>query len=196
MRSNQRSTPRNMALTLSIALFGCVGNIEGPPSDVPEDSSPNDEPLNALVGDELMALGRVVTRAQPAAELVELSAGLRPSAAAPNKLLALWVDVHARASYLELSRAHPPSGTRLPVGGTVVRALWSEGRVSAFTVLVQREAGFNPPSDLWFGEYDANGQVKLDRATNEPREGALQPCSGCHEGRADHGFVFGLPGQT
>jgi hypothetical protein len=53
--------------------------------------------------------------------------------------------------------------------------------------------GFSPEhGDWWYGVLDVDGWPAFEG--DEPMMGALEDrCAACHAGRADDGFLFGVP---
>jgi hypothetical protein len=123
----------------------------------------------------------------------KLNAAPVPSIAVPGSSLDLYVSEDGIDHYMQARMDASGSRTALPEGTVILRVVRDgAGRVAKYTVLAQREPGFNPPSDLWFAVYDTEGKLARD-AMGAPVEGAITSCTTCHLSRADDGYVFGMP---
>ena len=123
----------------------------------------------------------------------KLNAAPVPSIAVPGSSLDLYVSEDGIDHYMQARMDASGSRTALPEGTVILRVVRDgAGKVAKYTVLAQREPGFNPPSDLWFAVYDTEGKLARD-AMGAPVEGAITSCTTCHLSRADDGYVFGMP---
>ena len=176
---------------LTLLSGGCLGEVaiaplpltKGPPPTAGPSMEPGFEPsLEPTLASILSSFP------EPMEKLNEQP---MESVIAPGTFLDLWVGETGRALYAQARLAE--SGTRmvLPVGTTVLRVLRdAQGNVTKYTVLTKREPGFNPPSDLWFAVYRADGALAWD-AGGAPMAGKLESCTNCHLSRANDGYVFG-----
>ena len=113
----------------------------------------------------------------------KLNAAPVPSIAVPGSSLDLYVSENGMDHYMLARMDATGSKTALPEGTVILRVVRdAAGKVSKYTVLAQREPGFNPPSDLWFAVYDTEGKLARD-ATGAPVEGAITSCTSCHLSR-------------
>jgi hypothetical protein len=95
--------------------------------------------------------------------------------------------------YLQVRTSRSGSQIVLPVGTTILRVLRDhEGRITRFTSIVKQDAGFFPPSDLFFTVFEPDGQ-KARESDGTLLEGKLDACMICHRDRAADGYVFGWP---
>jgi hypothetical protein len=123
----------------------------------------------------------------------KLNAAPVPSIAVPGSSLDLYVSEDGIDHYMQARMDASGSRTALPEGTVILRVVRDgAGKVAKYTVLAQREPGFNPPSDLWFAVYDTEGKLARD-AMGAPVEGPIASCTTCHLSRADDGYVFGMP---
>ena len=104
----------------------------------------------------------------------------------------LWVSRTGWEEYSQISARRNGSGVTLPVGTTILRAVrdGQTQRILKYTAMTKREPGFDPPADLWFAVYDANGDLVRTPEGKELR-GKLPTCVVCHLGRASDGYAFG-----
>ena len=104
----------------------------------------------------------------------------------------LWVSRTGWDEYSRIRARENGSGVTLPVGTTVLRAVrdGTSQQILKYTALTKREAGFDPPADLWFAVYDANGDLVRTPEGKELR-GKMPACVVCHLARAQDGYVFG-----
>lgn len=155
----------------TIALSSCMGQLEGQP---PEPAL--EKVLGGMPG-----------------PMMKINEQPLPSLAAPGQQIDLWVSEDASRDYLRVRPDETGSGAKLPVDSGIVRAIRNaDGRVTKYTALMQRPAGFHPPSDLWFAVYDDEGELARDEA-GAFMQGPLTVCVTCHLTRADDGYVFGAP---
>ena len=166
---------------------GSDGFVFGPPAAT-QPTIPGNPPTGPAPVDDAAVTERLLRLF--AGPMVKVNDGPLPSLAVPDATIDLWVSESARDLYSRLNPDREGSGVQLPVGAVVVRAIRDGGgQVQRYTALARREAGFHPPSDLWFGVFDAHGQ-----ATEDPREhGKGEACVSCHLQRAQDGFLFGPP---
>lgn len=104
----------------------------------------------------------------------------------------LWVSRTGWEEYSQISARRSGSGVTLPVGTTILRAVrdGQTQRILKYTAMMKREPGYDPPADLWFAVYDANGDLVRTPEGKELR-GKLPACVVCHLGRANDGYAFG-----
>ena len=104
----------------------------------------------------------------------------------------LWVSRTGWEEYSQISARRTGSGITLPVGTTVLRAVrdGQTQQILKYTALMKREAGYDPPADMWFAVYDANGDLVRTPEGKELR-GRMPACVVCHLARANDGYVFG-----
>lgn len=174
-------SPTVRILTVSIVLYAlpACGNdpflMEAPP--------PGTTPAPALP----TVLPRVLdTFAEPLKQMHEPM----PSLTAEGTI-ELWVSRTGWEEYSQISAQHNGSGIVLPVGTTVLRAVRDpQGQIIKYTALVKREAGFDPPADLWWAVYNSIGEL-VRRPDGTEMRGKLPACVVCHLSRAEDGYVFG-----
>jgi len=204
-RSTFAVVPLALALTAAAVTAGCdpaIGEIGlhplPPPTSAPG-PAPGTAPMPA-------ALPGPAAQPDPAEEGVlkalfdefglpmhKLNAAPVPSIAVPGSSLDLYVSEDGIDHYMQARMDASGSRTALPEGTVILRVVRDgAGKVAKYTVLAQREPGFNPPSDLWFAVYDTEGKLARD-AMGAPVEGAITSCTTCHLSRADDGYVFGMP---
>ncbi len=141
--------------------------------------------------DDSLLLGFVSERRNAGFERV--NAAPYPSEVSSNKIN-VFVSSFAVAEYLETRPELDSSEGMLPRGAFVVREIVDEsGEVSKLTAIYRGPRGYNPESgDFWFAVADPDGNPAT-REDGTKMVGALQSCSGCHAGRAQADYLFGVP---
>jgi hypothetical protein len=157
----------------------------GAPEQVTEQGGANPAPAAALPA----VLPRVLDLfSEP---LIQMNEAPMPSLTAAEGTIELWVSRTGWEAYGQVRAHQNGSHVTLPVGTTVLRAVRDpQGQITKYTALVKREPGFDPPGDLWFGVYDASGDLVRTPEGKELR-GKLPACMICHLARAEDGYVFG-----
>ena len=115
------------------------------------------------------------------------------SKAAENAWVQEWVSSDVYAAYSSIRPDASGSGVVLPVGTTIVRAVYdAQGQPTELTVMMKGPSGYNPElGDWWFGLADANGvPVTTDGGV---MMGRLTQCYSCHQPRSADDFLFGVP---
>jgi hypothetical protein len=104
----------------------------------------------------------------------------------------LWVSRTGWQEYNQITARRNGSGVTLPVGTTILRAVRDvqSERIVKYTAMMKREPGYDPPADMWFAVYDANGDLVRAPDGKELR-GKMPACVVCHLARAEDGYVFG-----
>lgn len=105
-----------------------------------------------------------------------------------------WVDVFitraAATAYLEALVRQP----RIDSGTVIVRAVLDEaGAMKKLTVMAKAPAGYYPDGGDWLYAVTAPDGTPLPDEAGQAQWGRLSDCAACHEGRRDHGWLFGLP---
>ena len=166
---------------------GCGGDPWAAPGEVP--AAP---PAAAPVADSA-SLQAVLPRVLDlfAEPLKQMSDTPMPSLAAEGSI-ELWVSRTGWEEYGQISARRYGSGVTLPVGTTILRAVRDSEthRIVKYTAMMKRERGYDPPADMWFAVYDANGDLVRTPEGKELR-GKLPTCVICHLARANDGYAFG-----
>jgi hypothetical protein len=174
-------------LTVAGAASGCGGDPWAAPGEVPAEP-PAAQPVAG--SSQLQAvLPRVLDLfAEP---LKPMSDVPMPSLAAEGSI-ELWVSRTGWEEYGQISARRFGSNVTLPVGTTILRAVREPEtqRIVKYTAMMKRERGYDPPADMWFAVYDANGDLVRTPEGKELR-GKLPTCVICHLARANDGYVFG-----
>jgi hypothetical protein len=102
----------------------------------------------------------------------------------------VWVSMNAYAAYAGIVPDVDGSGIVAPEGTMLVReVLGASGVVAKLTLMYKGPPGYNPGvGDYWFGVTDVRGVPE--------KTGRLGECYGCHQDRADDGFLFGVPADV
>jgi hypothetical protein len=163
----------------SLALVGCViPDPEPLTADAPNATAP-------LGVDEASLLSMLpsYTRSPAFSRLnVTPYATALPGGARVN----VWVSMNAYAAYAGIAPEVDASGIVAPEGTLVVREVLDDaGAIAKLTLMYKGPAGYNPAvGDYWFGVTDASGAPE--------KMGKLEECYGCHQDRADDGYLFGV----
>lgn len=114
-----------------------------------------------------------------------------PSTAAAGALIDEWVSEPAWDAFRSVRQHQTGSGVALPADALIVRTvLTAEGTVSKHTLLWSPLADPDV-SELFFVAADADWNViETDGVW---QAGYLTSCQSCHAGRAEDGWLFGLP---
>jgi hypothetical protein len=147
---------------------------------------PNDVPAETRVEfDEVETLARVREYMSNRVKRVTT----RPfRSEAVDGWISLFVSEESVETYLRVREDKLP----LREGALVVReVLDSNLKVTRLTVIAKGPQGYNPEvGDFWFAVTDPAGNVLDKDGTRQA--GALPSCAGCHIGKKDQAFLFGI----
>ncbi len=184
-----------LVVAVFLAAFDYVNcSICGAPHDE-ETHSQSAPPAFQPAGDVMLAdeilLEFIDKRHQPGFVLVNEDP--YPSTVS-DKALNIYVSEFALPEYLATDPDSDMSDGMIPRGSFVIREIVDgEGNVEKITSLFRGPEGYNPTSgDFWFSVTDADGEP-LFGEDGKPMVGAIASCSGCHAGRAESDYLFGVP---
>lgn len=126
--------------------------------------------------------------------LAAVTEGSARSMASPDASIHVLATPDFAPSYATIDPYYAGSNVEFPRGAMVVREIYdASGELTKITVIVRGEEGDNPGvGDLLFGVLTPEGEWMLDEA-GEPQFGALETCGGCHAGRSNDGWLWGVP---
>lgn len=103
-----------------------------------------------------------------------------------DQFINVFVSNFALGEYLDTTPNDSMSEGMLPRGAFIVRELIDEnGEVASITALYRGPEGYNPiANDHWYAVSRSDGTMET---------GPLVSCSGCHAGREDADYLFGVP---
>jgi hypothetical protein len=108
----------------------------------------------------------------------------------------VWISSEAVADYARIAPEADGSLVSLPEGTVIIREVHEaqSGQLGKLTLMIKGPPGYAPEvGDWWFAVTDERG-VPLDDASGKRMAGALHECYGCHQGRQEDDFLFGVPG--
>lgn len=119
----------------------------------------------------------------------KINADHYPSTVSDGKVLDVYIDNGNLDSYLKIDPNQSGSLAEVTQGTMIVREVWTpELQMDKYTVMVKMERGYFPGGgDFFYAVFSMDGTVE--------QSGKLEGCGGCHAGRADDGFLFGVPSQ-
>jgi hypothetical protein len=126
-------------------------------------------------------------------ELAAVSQIAYASAIAPANRVDVWVTAGALADYDRIEPDRTGSGATVRPNTLLVREVQDgTGAVVKLTLMMKGPAGYNPSvGDFWFGVTTADGTPMMENGA--PQMGHVTACFGCHQQRANDGFLFGVP---
>jgi hypothetical protein len=119
--------------------------------------------------------------AQIAVMCAPASAMRQPDSPHANKFITVYVNDKGKTALLKTANPQFPQGTII-----VKEKLANESATAPelLTVMLKREAGFNPPSNDWeFMVVNGDGKTVIER-------GKLMNCITCHTAKRQQDFVF------
>jgi hypothetical protein len=108
----------------------------------------------------------------------------------------VYVSANGFAPYATIVPEAAGTGAEVPEGTLIVREVKeASGAVKSLTLMYKGPKGYNPEvNDFWFGVTDPAGvPVQQD---GKARLGQLTDCYSCHQGRAQDGYLFGVPADN
>jgi hypothetical protein len=120
-----------------------------------------------------------------------------PSALAAGAMIDVYVSVDAADAYRAVDPESMTMGDPFPVGGVIVREVWSGGVLTKLTTMEKEPHGYYPDvGDFLFGATDLEGRP-MTNDDHSAQWGARAQCGSCHESkRAGAGYLFGVPADN
>ena len=142
--------------------------------------------------DEVALQATLTARDYRGAGFVQLNTTPFASGIEAGDWVTMYVSKDAAAAYEAVSPDSLMHGAAFPVGGIIVRQVSdASGKLTALTAMVKRDAGYNPEvGDFFFGVADVDGTPETD--DGQLMWGKPAACAGCHQQRADAGYLFGV----